>query len=205
MKFKKGFSSPPHIHNVTYRGVVIEGLVHNADPDAQMMWMPKGSFWTQPQGHVHITAASEKTNFAYIEIDSGPYLVKSPNEKFETAERPINVDPSNFVWLASSDIEWLEAKGCKVAMLYGQSEGINGTFLKLSANSRYTILSNTDFKAVVVNGSFEYFIKSQKHIKYELTPCSFFSSNTDRAKHYLETGNSEIILYIRSVGKYIVK
>jgi len=23
VKFKKGFSSPPHIHNITYRGVVI--------------------------------------------------------------------------------------------------------------------------------------------------------------------------------------
>ena len=27
IKFEKGFSSPLHIHNVTYRGVVIKGLV----------------------------------------------------------------------------------------------------------------------------------------------------------------------------------
>lgn len=25
VRFKQGFASPPHIHNVTYRGVVIEG------------------------------------------------------------------------------------------------------------------------------------------------------------------------------------
>jgi len=35
VKFKKGFSSPPHIHNITYRGVVIEGLLHNDDEKAK--------------------------------------------------------------------------------------------------------------------------------------------------------------------------
>ncbi|MEM6756041.1 MAG: DUF4437 domain-containing protein, partial [Planctomycetota bacterium] len=39
VEFVDGFSSPPHIHNVTYRGVVISGLVHNDDPDAATMWM----------------------------------------------------------------------------------------------------------------------------------------------------------------------
>ncbi|MBT8367005.1 MAG: DUF4437 domain-containing protein, partial [Deltaproteobacteria bacterium] len=51
-----GFESPPHIHNVSYRGVVISGLIHNDDPNADDMWMPTGSFWTQPKGGVHITA-----------------------------------------------------------------------------------------------------------------------------------------------------
>ncbi|MCG8600560.1 MAG: DUF4437 domain-containing protein, partial [Verrucomicrobiales bacterium] len=50
VKFADGFSSPPHIHNVTYRGVVISGQIHNDDPDAAEMWMPAGSFWTQPAG-----------------------------------------------------------------------------------------------------------------------------------------------------------
>ncbi|MEM9052957.1 MAG: DUF4437 domain-containing protein, partial [Bacteroidota bacterium] len=56
-KFVDGFSSPPHIHNVTYRAVVISGLVHNDDPEAENMWMPPGSFWTQPAGETHITSA----------------------------------------------------------------------------------------------------------------------------------------------------
>lgn len=47
VQFVDGFSSPPHIHNVTYRGVVISGLIHNDDPKAEKMWMPEGSFWTQ--------------------------------------------------------------------------------------------------------------------------------------------------------------
>lgn len=49
-KFVDGFSSPPHIHNATYRAVVISGLIHNDDPAAAESWMPTGSFWTQPKG-----------------------------------------------------------------------------------------------------------------------------------------------------------
>lgn len=48
VRFADGFASPPHIHNVSYRGVVIDGLVHNDDPNADDMWMPAGSFWTPP-------------------------------------------------------------------------------------------------------------------------------------------------------------
>ncbi len=42
-RFVDGFSSPPHIHNATYRAVVISGHIHNDDPDAASMWMPAGS------------------------------------------------------------------------------------------------------------------------------------------------------------------
>ena len=44
VKFNLGFSSPPHIHNITYRGLVIDGLVHDDDPTAEAMWLPAGSF-----------------------------------------------------------------------------------------------------------------------------------------------------------------
>ncbi|WP_167552018.1 DUF4437 domain-containing protein [Pseudoalteromonas rubra] len=40
VRFEPGFSSPPHIHNVSYRGIVIEGPLHNDDPQAKAMWMP---------------------------------------------------------------------------------------------------------------------------------------------------------------------
>ncbi len=70
-----GFKSPPHIHNVSYRGVIISGLIHNDDPKAENMWMPEGSFWTQPKGKVHVTAAKgSNTTLAYIEIEEGPIL-----------------------------------------------------------------------------------------------------------------------------------
>lgn len=85
---QKGFESPPHIHNITYRGVVIEGVMHNDDPTAAKMWMPPGSFWTQPAGEDHTTAADGETNLIYLEIDSGPYLVKPSAEQFDNGERP---------------------------------------------------------------------------------------------------------------------
>ena len=62
-KFVDGFSSPPHIHNVSYRALVLEGLVHNDDPGASEMWMPTGSFWTQPAGEPHITSAKGEVEY----------------------------------------------------------------------------------------------------------------------------------------------
>ena len=75
-KFADGFSSPPHIHDVTYRAVVIKGSIHNDDPKAANMWMKPGSFWTQPKGESHITSAKGEENIALVEIDKGPYLVQ---------------------------------------------------------------------------------------------------------------------------------
>jgi hypothetical protein len=72
VKFVDGFSSPRHIHNISYRAVVINGLIHNDDPNAAEMWMPKGSFWTQPKGEAHMTFAKGTKNMAYVEIDEGP-------------------------------------------------------------------------------------------------------------------------------------
>ena len=70
--FADGFSSPPHIHNVIYRGGVISGLVHNDDPKAENLWLPAGSFWTQPACEALITATKGQNNVAYIEIEDGP-------------------------------------------------------------------------------------------------------------------------------------
>lgn len=78
VKFADGFSSPPHIHNITYRAVVISGAIHNDDPQAEKMWMKPGSFWTQPLGESHSTA-SKGESMALVEIDNGPYLVKLIN------------------------------------------------------------------------------------------------------------------------------
>ena len=103
VQFKEGFSSPPHIHNVTYRGVVIEGVIHNDDPGAADMWLPAGSFWTQPAGEAHVTSAGDAFNMAYVEIDDGPYLVKPTDESFDSGERPVNLDHTNLVWL---DVVW---------------------------------------------------------------------------------------------------
>ena len=131
VKFNKGFSSPPHIHNITYRGVVIKGLMHNDDPDAATTWMPSGSFWTQPAGEEHVTAANGEENLIYLEIDSGPYLVKPSKEAFDNGERPINIDQGNLVWLSESDSSWVNGGDAQISHLWGDTAGKNGTFVKL--------------------------------------------------------------------------
>ncbi len=157
-KFVDGFSSPPHIHNATYRAVVISGRIHNDDPDAADMWMPAGSFWTQPKGEVHITAAKGSTNVALVEIDKGPYLVLPTEEAFDSGERPVNVDASNIVWVDPPGMP-ASANGPKVAYLWGnlQDGQSNGTFVKLPAGFTGKIHSHgSTFRAVVIKGQPQY-------------------------------------------------
>lgn len=154
-----GFESPPHIHNVTYRGVVISGLVHNDDPTATEMWMPSGSFWTQPAGEPHITSAVGTDTMAYIEIDEGPYLVMPTTEAFDHGERPVNLDATNLVWLDARTTHWIDltdGPGPQVAFLWGnpQDDAPDGALLKLPAGFTGELRSNaTQLRAVVIQGT----------------------------------------------------
>ena len=130
-KFVDGFSSPPHIHNATYRAVVIKGSIHNDDPAAANMWMKPGSFWTQPQGESHITSAKGEENIALVEIDKGPYLVKPIEESFDNGERPVNIDALNVVWLNSKKSNWIDSKSkAEISFLWNNSDS-KGLFVKL--------------------------------------------------------------------------
>lgn len=195
VEFVDGFSSPPHIHNVTYRGVVISGLVHNDDPDAEAMWMPPGSFWTQPAGEVHITAAKGKS-LVYVEIEKGPYLVLPKEEAFDKGERPVNVDASNLVWQDASSSKWIDssATGAKIAFLWGkpQQDQLNGTFVKLPADFSGKLHSKgASLRAVVVKGQAN-----------SLQPGAYFGSDA-AAEHELESGaEAECLIYIRSKGAF---
>jgi len=202
VKFKKGFASPPHIHNITYRGVVIEGLMHNDDPSAAKTWLPAGSFWTQSAGESHITAANAQDNLIYLEIDSGPYLVLPAKKAFDNGERSINVDNKNLVWLDSKDVNWLAQSKVQIAYLWGSSELANGSFIKLPAGFKGTIENDNGLKAVVVKGKATYQWSNEK-TKTELSPSSFFSSKT-KGTHVIEAA-TEVILYINSTSRYSVK
>ena len=213
VQFVDGFSSPPHIHNVTYRGVVIRGLVHNDDPGAENMWLPAGSFWTQPAGEVHITAADAKSNLAYIEIEDGPYLVLPSEEAFDNGERPVNVDESNLVWLDASNIAWIDRTGvlpsaneAKIAFLWGKpQEGqLNGTFIKLPTGFSGTIHSyGSTFRAVAIQGQPRHHLSSETDIK-TLDPGSYFGSEGETVHQVsCETGE-DCIIYVRAEGKFDV-
>ena len=202
VQFADGFSSPPHIHNITYRGVVISGLVHNDDPDAASMWMSAGSFWTQPAGEVHITAAKGPTNVAYIEIDKGPYLVLPSKEAFDRRERPINVHASNIVWVDQPGIPAF-TNGPKVAFLWGKpQEGqLSGTLVKLPAGFTGKINSHgSTFRAVVIQGQPQYLGANAK----TLEPGSYFGSKGESVHQISSKAGEESIIYVRTNGKYDV-
>lgn len=202
LQFPEGFSSPPHIHNITYRGVVIKGELHNDDPEAAAMWLPTGSFWTQPAGEAHVTAANDKTNIAYIEINSGPYLVQPTGQAFDNGERPVNVYPSNIVWLDSISTDENGPSDIQVAYLWGDTDkgSLRGTMLKLPAGFEGSISTHADeFRAVVIEGDVGY--RNQQAVK-ELEPGSYFGSNGDFAHEISAKPGQALTLYIRSNDTY---
>lgn len=208
LKPSDGFSSPPHIHNVSYRGIVIRGHIHNDDPKATNMWMPSGSFWTQPKGEVHITSAKGSNTLAYIEIEKGPYLVLPSDEAFDSGERPVNVDERNIVWLDASDISWIEQSkesssthGPKVAFLWEDNQ-LKGKLVKLPPGYNGKIISyGSTFRSVVIDGQIQY----KTHIETEnksLEPGSFFSSEGESIHEIISDREKESVIYIRTNGKF---
>ena len=205
VKFKKGFSSPPHIHNVTYRGIVIKGLLHNDDENAEKQWLPAGSFWVQPAGEAHITAADAEENLAYIEIEEGPYLVKPTEEAFDNGERPVNVDENHLVWLNSNDINWV-ANDSKVetAFLWGEHKDnqLRASLIKLPAGFEGNITNlSANFRAVVIRGTMAHQMKSSKFINL-LEAGSYFGAKKDVTHTITVKDDEEAILYIRSNGDF---
>ena len=213
IQFADGFSSPPHIHNITYRAVVIQGDVHNDDPGAEIMWMGPGSFWTQPAGQNHITAARKGTKgTAFLEILEGPYLVRPASEEFDTGERPINIEAKNIVWLDASDVSWINASGSldpestpQIAFLWGNPDGNekNGTFLKLPAGFSGELRGNDSWlRAVLISGQATY-EKSAGETK-TLDPGSYFGADGS-ASHAVSCGTGgDCVFYISTEGKFQV-
>jgi len=206
VKFKKGFSSPPHIHNITYRGVVIKGLLHNDDENAEKQWLPAGSYWQQPAGEAHITAADGEDNMAFLDIQEGPYLVKPTSEAFDNGERPVNVDKTNLVWLNANDIQWVSEKSnTETAFLWGSHEKnqLRAALVKLPAGFNGSIKNlSPNFRAVIISGEVTHQF-SKKDAENDLQPGSYFGAE-ENATSIISTAK-ETILYIRSNGDYEVK
>ncbi len=207
--FADGFSSPPHIHNITYRGIVISGAVHNDDPDAENLWMGPGSFWTQPAGESHITAAAPgHSATAFLEILEGPYLVHPADEAFDNGERPVNVEAGNVVWLNSADVSWVEASdsavGLKMAFLWGGTEPgqRNGTLISLPQGVSGQLHGNGAWlRAVTIQGQAELRQPGTSNWK-SLDPGSYFGSKGDGV-HELTCGTQEdCLIYVSAEGSY---
>ncbi|WP_299898956.1 DUF4437 domain-containing protein [uncultured Aquimarina sp.] len=202
-KFVDGFSSPPHIHNATYKAVVIKGSIHNDDPKAENMWMKPGSFWTQPKGEAHITSAKGTENIALVEIDKGPYLVKPIEEAFESGERPVNIDITNIVWLDHHQSDWISSSSnAKISFLWDRKseDHMRGIFIKLPENFNGQIESNGSvLHSVLIKGELNYVMPGSNETKV-LDTGSYFGS-TDKAIHTVNNkNNQEALLYIKTNG-----
>ncbi len=196
-----GFKSPPHIHNIAYRGVVISGLIHNDDPNAEDMYMPVGSFWTQPAGGVHITAAKGSNSLAYIEVEDA-FGVLPAEKAFDSQEKPINVDASNIVWVDQPGMP-TSANGPKVAFLWGnpQDGPLNGTLVKLPAGVTAHIRSrDSSFRAVVILGRPKHRVPGKAEIN-TLEPGSYFGSQGESVHQISSEAGQESIIYVRMEGK----
>jgi len=212
LKTIDGFQSPPHIHNASYKAVVIKGLWHNDDPEAESMWMGPGSFWTQPKGAVHITAARGSDTLALVHIEEAPYLVMPPRQAFESGEQPLNIDQQNLIWLDAANITWVDLPGKltfadspKIAFLWGNPTGeqLRGTFIKLPAGFQGRIRSNSSiFDAVVIKGMPQYRVSDSA--TKTLEPGSFFSSDGEAEHRVSSSADAETIIYVRSNGRYDV-
>lgn len=201
VKFKDGFSSPPHIHNVSYRGVVIKGHIHNDDPNAEKMWMPSGSFWTQPAGESHITAAMGEYNLAYIEIDKGPYLVLPVQEIFDNGERPINIDQTNIVWIDPPE-NAANSNELKIAYLWGTpgSDHLFGALIQLPKQTNVNVKNTGSvFHAVVISGQVLYQINKDE-IK-NLNEGSYFTSEATASHNISNNIDDHAIIYVRTNAK----
>ena len=197
-----GFRSPPHAHNVSYRGVVIRGLIHNDDPNADEMWMPTGSFWTQPKGGVHITAAKGSNILAYIEIEEGPYLVLPVEKAFDSEDEPINMHESNIVWTDQPGTS-ASTTGPKVALLWGNPLDAqpSGSLVKLPAGFSGVMRSHgSSFRAVVIQGRPEHRVPGETEAK-TLEPGSYFSSKGESVHQISSKPGEDCILYVRMEGE----
>ncbi len=204
-KFVDGFSSPPHIHNVTYRAVVIQGLVHNDDPKAENFWMKSGSFWTQPAGESHITSAKGNESIALVEISEWPYLVKPIEDAFDSDEKPINIDVSNILWLNNQETNWVDAESnAEISFLHDNGDE-SSLFVKLP--NGYTGEIETDgtvLHAVVISGIINYTVPPNVESK-TLDAGSYFGS-TGKAIHQISNKSvDKTLIYIRTNGNIKVK
>ena len=210
LKFAEGFSSPPHIHNITYRAVVISGEVHNDDPEAANMWMGPGTFWTQPAGEVHITSARPGLGgTAFLEILEGPYLVQSADLAFDNGERPLNLLRSNMMWMTADEFNWIEADadGPEVALLWGDlnANTLSGSMLKLPSGFTGQIWSQEEpIKAVTIQGEIVHAVSGVPE-STRLQPGGYFSSN-ENIRHAISCGTqSECLIYVRTAGRFRIR
>ena len=162
--------------------------------------MGPGSFWTQPKGEPHITSAMGEENIAYVEIDSGPYLVRPIRQAFDKGERPVNIDASNIYYLNNKISTWIAPNsGAEISFLWEGANNLKGLFLKLPKGFNGSIKANgTILHSVVITGDIDYSNAGGESIN--LDPGSYFHSEQETI-HYLNSRETTTVLYVRTNGE----
>ncbi|OED37883.1 hypothetical protein AB834_01215 [PVC group bacterium (ex Bugula neritina AB1)] len=208
-KMPDGYVSSPHVHNITYRGVTISGLVHNDDPGAEKAWLSPGSIWMQPAGEVHVTAAKGKCNIAYLEMNEGPYLFDPPSDAFTPPFSALNIDSSHLIWLNQKHSTWLPSRKSKrvknlaIAFLWGKvsRKHWNSTLLRLPPDFYGKITNRKgDLKIVVIKGE----VTLGKTKNEDLPSGSYFHLEPSQSSFISNETDENVLLYIKSKGKYKV-
>lgn len=198
-----GFSSPPHVHTAHFHGVVIGGTIHNAEPSAEETYLPSGSFWTQPDGGVHITACRGSC-LAYIEIEGEYDVLAVENARNNIAEATSRCS-SNITWADPPGMS-ASANGPKVAVLSGnrQDDQQSGTLIKLPAGFAGIIRSHgATLRAVAIQGLHKYRGPGKNDVK-NVEPGSY-SSSKGRSMHQVSSeAGGGCGLYVRSTERFDV-
>lgn len=212
VRFVDGFESPPHIHNVSYRGVVLRGLVHNDDPNADRAWMPPGSFWTQPRGAVHITSAKGSEVVAYIEIEQGPYLVRPVDQAFISEEQSINVDRGNLVWVDARQAPAAEelsasAASVQIAYLWGSPgrDVPSGALVRLRPESKAVLVGDGKLaRAMVIGGQLTHQVGALPGPSTPMGPGGHLRTDARRVQLSCKAGD-DCLVYVRFEGRFSVE
>lgn len=168
-----------------------------------------GFFLDATEGQVHITSARGADILAYIEIDSGPYLVLPLDKVFDSGEQPVNVHPSNLVWLSAGDLNWVNGipgappeTGPRIAMVWG-SMGRNqprGHLVLLPAGFSGELRSEgPSVRVVVIRGPVALQLEEPSPAK-SLVEGSYFSSTGPRIHRLEVTTEKSVMLYVRADG-----
>ncbi|PKB00579.1 uncharacterized protein DUF4437 [Flavobacteriaceae bacterium MAR_2009_75] len=186
--------------------MVIKGLLHNDDENAENNGFRQVLIGNSQQAKHILPRQMVKIIWRFLDIQEGPYLVKSTSEAFDNGERPVNVDKTNLVWLNANDIEWVANKSnVETAFLWGsqKEKQLRATLLKLPAGFNGSVKNlSPNFRAVVISGSLMHQF-SKKEAKNKLDAPSYFGAE-ENATSIISTAK-ETVLYIRSNGDYEVK
>ncbi|MFC4992891.1 DUF4437 domain-containing protein [Rubritalea tangerina] len=145
---------------------------------------------------------------AYIEIDSGPYLVMPKEKAFDKGERPVNIVPSNLVWLKHAQTSWItphtsESPSPEIAFLWGNpsAQQKSGSFLRLPNTFKGEIKSqNGLLRIVVVKGQ----LNDTQDPILTLSPGEFFTIKDNQSMPIQTEADNDCTLYIHADGAYTV-